>query len=525
MQINHQQKLVVVLSTALIVVLSAITIFNRPDLEVRDSTDSAAIAAQNRADEEEYQRYLASIQTDPAASKALMQDLIKQEDVKKDIETQLGVNRPVVVPVIADSSLTITQETGQAAMIRYFSDLGGIYQNVEASAAQLDATLFNEEANGTAAATTISQVQSAAAQMKQVRVPVEAAAFHKAEMIVLGEYVDTLNQARLYQSTQNADWTEVYQSYAVAAKAFANVSVEASKLETKYSLGLDTSSDFAQTSIWDMMFGAKVAQAQFGGTIVIKDIPRILEFAFTQAVSRIFAKFAISMIQRLITTIQNNFQISNFLYYTDALVQGQYTEDYLTKYISSASDRNIIKKLIPQFSCSNTSSSDLKIVYKQKAREHIGFDPNSVKPTDPDFYIKMQKMGEFFSSPFAYELYLEDIAAGTAAEAKSAAYLEQLAPGLKVSREVDKRIAQSLKSIDSSIQSGFQAIFDLGTGDTSKPATAIVAAVMENLFNKFLFKGAVYKEQKICIDAAQINPVTPIGEQGFDQTGTPPEPK
>jgi hypothetical protein len=129
----------------------------------------------------------------------------------------------------------------------------------------------------------------------------------------------------------------------------------------------------------------------------------------------------------------------------------------------------------------------------------------------------MSKLGNFFASPQGWELYISDVAAETRAEARSTAYLEQIAPGTKVSREADKQIATALKTVEKGLDKAFDSIFDVGTGNSGEgPASKIVANVMSTIFNKFVFKGAVFKEQKVCINSTVLTPITPADGSTYD---------
>ena len=58
-------------------------------------------------------------------------------------------------------------------------------------------------------------------------------------------------------------------------------------------------------------------------------------------------QFMLSFMNKLATKIEQSYRISNFLYYSDALVSGEYVDDYLNKYVSDPVDRVMAKNFIP----------------------------------------------------------------------------------------------------------------------------------------------------------------------------------
>jgi hypothetical protein len=89
--------------------------------------------------------------------------------------------------------------------------------------------------------------------------------------------------------------------------------------------------------------------------------------AIKEGLRSAFVSFMGTMLNKLIAKIESNYMIANFLYYSDALVAGQYTDDYLNKYVQLQSDRQIIKRFIPQLSCGR-NTADLRPVFEAKAQ-------------------------------------------------------------------------------------------------------------------------------------------------------------
>src|SRR5262245_13478710 len=179
MKISSQQKAVIVLCTALIVMLSLITVLNRPDIALRDTVDYKAAAEQDRQLEAEYQDYLASIKTDPSASQKLLDTLVTNDDIKSEVDAAFAFNDPVELPTIPDSALKISSQAGREALLSYFVAVGKIHNTIEQIANNLSGDLFVDDIGSAELERQHTQVNQAVIAMGSVTVPKEAVSFHK----------------------------------------------------------------------------------------------------------------------------------------------------------------------------------------------------------------------------------------------------------------------------------------------------------------------------------------------------------
>jgi hypothetical protein len=221
--------------------------------------------------------------------------------------------------------------------------------------------------------------------------------------------------------------------------------------------------------------------------------------------------------------------IANFLYYSDALVSGQYTDDYLNKYVADPLDRQIVKKFIPQFNCGQ--NQDLRPLFQAKASQYLGFDPKSVSLDDQNYYQKMAKVGEFMASPEGWQQHYQGLAAQAQSEAEKAADKELSSPGLKTPRDIiNNNIAKSINSIVSSENASLNALMQLGGQNAKSFISSFIAQLTQSLMNNFVFRGAlassgqpgVLKEQSTCLAAAQVQLVLPTPQTNYQQP--PPAP-
>ncbi len=259
-----------------------------------------------------------------------------------------------------------------------------------------------------------------------------------------------------------------------------------------------------------------VFQAQaFGPTVIIGNIPDAIQHAVEEALTSSFLAFAQNYTKELIQKIENNYKIANFLYYTDALVTGQYLQDYLNKYVTEPFDQRMVMAFVPQVTCGN--KVDIAAELRQQARNYLGYDPTQLQTNDPDFYLKLARMGDFYSSPAGWEQHYEDLAKKAASEAKAAAQAEITSPGVKTGRlEVGAEgvtIATTVNSLIQNQSAAIQASLDLGTVHVDQIAGTLARNTIYKFVNSFAFKGAVLKEQGTCVSTPTLEPIIPIGDQ------------
>lgn len=527
---TKEQKGYLVTVVVLIIILSLVSLWHRPDLSYQ-APSNVGSNNQPQVDAAAYLKYLESLKVDPAASKMLFQELLSEEDIKKEVVTALGVNQPVKPPEIAQASMKISNATGREAIVDYLTDTVGPIVVFNKNTLDLNKQLFDQ--NTSMADTVLKEEQNLWEKLTQVAVPKEAVALHKALLSSFESYDQLLRTAEDYAKGANPDpWPQVYQNYAAINLTTQIYNAEFKKLSEKYDLAALSLYYVESPPLAHSLF-FKRADAFLGlgdVTITIGDIPRLIMDAVKEGLAASFSQFMGAMIQKLLAKIEQNYLIANFLYYSDALLTGQYVDDYLTKYVSDSLDRQIVKKFIPQFSC-NQQNQDLKPIFKAKAAEYLGFDPSSINPNDPDYYQKMGRVGNFLSNPSGWETHFQALADQAKSEAEKAAEKELVSPGLKTPRDLVKlSIGMSISNIVSAQRAGFSAILQLGISNASSFVSKLVATLTQTLVNQFVFRGAVsntgaigvLKEQSTCLAAAQMQLVLPTADTVYQNP--PPAP-
>ncbi len=532
---TKEQKQYFVTAVVLILILSLVSLLSRPDFRYVDQNDYKKLQAQEEADRLAYAKYLETLKIDSVASKELFQELFTEADIEKEVIAQLKANEPVKKPEIKTSDLIVVENSGEAGFVDYLSKSAGLGLVFGSKTAGANEALFSKDLNEVKRVNT--EFKTILKELYQTPVPSEALALHKALVGSFVAYGNVVNDAEKFTVEENQDpWPSVYQALVAVNDSMRDYGTELTRLAGGYKI-----TDAQITPYYVAEKGnnkgfafIKTAHALFGVgdvTITIGDIPRIIMDAVKEGLVAATAQFMSQFLTKFIAKIEQNYLVANFLFYSDALISGQYTQDYLTKYVSNQLDRQIVKRFIPQFSC-GAQPNDLKPVFQAKAQTYLGFDPRTLDPNDPKYFQKLAKVGDFMSSESGWRLYFEDLAAATKSEAEKAADKELSSSGLKTPRDtLSKGITNSINSIVSSQKAAFQNAFNLGIANASSFIKTIVSGLTQSLVNQFVFKGAtqnggvvgVLKEQSTCLATAQISPVLPVGSSNFQDPPPPPD--
>lgn len=507
---NIPKKYLTIGILAVVVVLLIVTLVQPSNFLFKDKTDYQKQQEQAAAERKEYADYLASIKPDPEASQQLFQNVIDQVQVETAVAQELNTAQKIVIPTIPDSTLVLESRGGQQAMTDYFTAVGKLIVDLKTEVDPTAKKLFSQDsapgdyANGFAAASAFVD------KMYRTPVPAEAANFHKAELVAIDSLRGLIGQAQNYAAdAETKPWPGVYASYSIINDRLAAVDSEFKALDSKYQISQITipyelAGSPGQPALVKLGV-VKSAQAQFA----VADIPQTARYILDQALGAAFANFFSVFLENFIQTLENNYKISNFLYYTDALITGQYLNDYLTKYVPDSLDQSLIRRFIPQISCAG-NQEDLQPIFTAKAKEY--FNPNDLNPADADFYEKLARGGNVsFSTPAGQEALFKEYASGALAQSYDAALTELLNEnGLKVPRSTTAKVIETtIGSLAGTLQSSIEGRLNLGSYDPESIVSKIVSSGLTAFEKKFIFKGAVLKEQTTCISYPQLQPVIP----------------
>ncbi len=498
----------------LVVVLLVVTFVQPGNFRYTEQGVTKEDQAKAEALRKQYAEYLASIKPDPEASKKLFRELIDEKQLEKQVAAELKTNQKITIPEVANTKLNIVQETGQAPVDTYFRAVEPVVKQYALNTGAAAPRLFNDADPDQVAIDTNAALE----QLYKAPVPQDVLAFHKAEIGTMEQIVALANTAEIVDEPKAEPWPKVYEQYAVINDQTKVLKDEFNRLDQKYAL--TTPRGEGQKSVVDRsVFMVKSAEAFVGGpVVVVDDVWATVEKIAREALASAFANFMNKFLDKLITDIQENYYVANFLYYTDALVRGQYIDDYLNKYITDAVDQQLITRFIPQFNCAD-NKEDLAPIFIAKAREYLGFDPSTIDPGSSDFYSKMGRLPDLF--PEEQELNFRGAAQTAMIRANESAIIEQLTPtGTKLPRSdvLGKQITTTVASINAQLQAAFNAKLGLGTNNTQSVVSQLVSSTINQFVDKYVFKGVVLKEQETCIQLPQLKPIVP----GIDPGTTPP---
>ncbi len=506
---NREQKSYFVITVITIVALIVVTFWRPTGFEFGGNKNQNVQSAQD--EREQYTDYLASLQADSEASRELLKEIVTEDAVRADVELLLQTNQKIPTPDIPTSTLTVNEQTGAAPLTEYFTKSFGATLAHNEQVAQSVKSLFTPDTSPQVVQSLRARNESLVRDLRGISVPTEALAYHKAQILAFEHYGNVLESAEDFsRSSSSVSWSSVYRNYSIINNEIDAANIQFGGLNNKYKFSEALSNHFAVSSASSPFVHS--ADAIFGlgdFTIVVGDIPQEIWQAIRETLARSFARFAITMLDKVVTSVEANFAITSQLYYSEALGQ-LYTEEYLTKYIQDPLDQEVIKRFLPQYFCLPSNREELTGIFTQKAKDYLGYDPGNLDPSDPDFYLKLAKSGSFLASPQGQELYYKDLANQAGSAAAGAAAKEVLSPGLKSPRDlVNNQIQRTMASIFNTEAAAINGSIQLGTNNVETIVGQLVASVIENLLNKFVFSGAVVQEQSACISAPLTKPVIP----------------
>jgi len=531
---TKEQKRYLATVVVLILILGLVSFWHKSDFRYKDTKDYSK-PSQSVIEANAYLDYLESLKIDPKASQELFEKVLTQDDVKKEVEAALEIDQTITPPAIDQKQIKTTAASGQQAVVDYLTATMGPITEYNGKAAGLNESLFAQDA--AAADQAKAEFAGVYGKILGVDTPKEALDMQESLLTAYAAYGELLDSSKSYATGENVNpWPNVYRDYVVINDSLKKYGEEFKKLDDKYQLASLPDLHYVVSHEDVKKSGFSLIPVAHAGLIpgvpdlmiTIGDIPSLVKDGIEQGLAASFSQFMGSFIQQLIQKIESNYMVANFLYYSDALINGQYANDYLNKYVADPLDRRIIKTFIPQFNCGQ--NQDLRPLFAAKANQYLGFDPENLDPKDPDYYQKMAQVGNFLASPNGWATYYQSMADQAASEAEKAADKELTSSGLKTPRDIiSNNIAKSINSIVSSERASLTALMQLGGQNAKSFISGFIAQLTQNLMNNFVFSGVtgtdqpgVFKEQATCLAAAQIQLVVPVTGTKYQQPSTGP---
>lgn len=532
---TKEQKQIFFGCLALVLIILGFSYFNSDRYKPKPVVEN--LASNEVFNSKAYLEYFAAANVDKKASQDLLQTIITEEDIKKEVEKDLAVDQKITPPALDESKIKVVNKNTEQDINNYLSST---ISEVYAFNGEVKSPSENLFGGGVSNSEKIKPaVTGLTSKLYEIEVPKEAESMHKALITAYTAYDNLVETSKQFNQdfSQNQNlWPEVYKDYAIANNSAKVYTEELNKIASKYSIAyvdvkIKYASNTADTRPMAMQILIPEANAFLGlsFSFTVADIPRIIMDAVKEGLRSAFLQFMGAMLNKLVAKIEQSYAISNFLYYTDALVNGQYVDDYLNKYVQDQLDKTIIKKLIPQINCGN--NPNLKQLFLAQANQYLGYNPATLNVNDPDYYSKMAKAGDFLASPSGWQQYYEGLAAKAQSQAQKAAEQELTSPGLKTPRSTIKStISSSINSIISAERASLTAVLQLGINNAESIISGVVAQLTQTLVNRFVFQGvvssggsiAVYKEQATCFAVPVVDPVLPVPPTEYQQPKSPP---
>lgn len=460
-----------------------------------------------------YKRLLDSIQPDKEASKKLFKEVVSEEEVKRQIETDLQAKRQIPMPEVTAKELQLSSQVGKEAIVAYFRSIAPSLKDHWVSIKPITEKSYQPETSSSDLEMALGKTNLFIEALKSVPVPQEMKEFHSAELLAAYSYRNILEQGIAYKKGQlSVPWPEVYKQFVIAEQALDKADAEFLKIDKKYTIGAIAlfPKDNYYARVMEF-FSTKKANAFLGAgdlVVVTSSIPDQIKDGIKKAFASAYGRYASQFLGSLINTIDKNFKIANYVYYADA-VKGQYIGSYLSKY-STQLDQEIVKRFIPQLTCGQNQNENLRPFLQTKAREYLGFNPSSISLDDPNYEAKMVKVGDFLSNPTGWNMYYDQVAQQATSEAEKALDRELTSSGLKSPRDIlGNQISASLNVVENSQVAALVASMQLGSVNAENLVSQLASSVLDSLANKFVFNGAVLQEQSVCTPIPVLNPIVP----------------
>lgn len=522
--VNIPRKYLLGLVVVMIVILVTVITTNPGTLKFQDDTDYEAqkLVAANEA--RQYQALLDSLQPDYQSSQQMLKKIATEDLVRQEVQSALYTNQRVNIPTVATADLTLNNRTDKAAVVDYLNRLGSVLSNYNQQAEAGVNQTFADNPDSAQISSAERKTKELSQSLRGLAVPTDAVEMHKAYIVTYDTFGSFLDIAGNYATGTNTDpWPSVYGQYATIDNQLGVANSQFLKISEKFALGPD---DFNKVERGLSLI--KPAQAQFGvGITTVIDIKAAAEVGIRAGLARSFARFATTMLDKLVAHIEKSFAIASQLYYSQDLGR-YYSVEYMKKFVSDPAEQDIIQKFLPEYFCTNQSKDELKKIFTAKARVNQGTDI-IIDPSDPQFLNKLAKLGgDEKNYEGWWEDYYSSLASETQQAAEAAATKEVLSPGLKSGRDlVNGQINKTMAAIFNTQEAAIAGTINLGTNNADNAVSQLVAGIVENMVNKFIFTAigagssssggiAVIQEQNVCLKVPQIKPIAAIGQTGYE---------
>lgn len=567
-----KRRLVIAASGITVVALAMITIFGgsnfffKPDKvdTAKQQADFNAKIAEQRA---EYRKMLLDAKIDREAGKEVLSKVIDEKTVKAEMEELLQVDQKITIPEVEIPASNIRSKASDQEVKDYFNTHFQQKKEFTEKTRTASMNLYHDTAPQELIDKAAADTREYLAVLKSQQIPSEAVDYHKSIIGAYESYERMIGLANTYYSGEKTEpWSEGYREWMVSNE-FANRSIsEIKELDEKYALSQVYADVYQAEAPWLSKLGLVNQAEAFGlfGVTFNFEIGNIME-EIKSAIASFLSALISRFLSSYVTKIEKSFQISNYLYYADALVTGQYTDDFLDKYLgecvdpaqavnapglvqnrgtpeecyrqggldvgglvnsslTKTIDKQMIKAFMPQFNCGVVDRQQIAPLLQQRAMEYAGVD--ITQPIDVnrgDFYEVVNRVNHLAADAVGQELIAKNVAQVTTQKISDAIAQELLGTGKKAGRTNPAQQGQggaqaapkpiitlSVDGVKNAQLAGLIGSVALGTdrAQMTLNVASLVRTVITAFLNSFVFQSAAYlfKEQdrQACITGVPV---------------------
>lgn len=160
--------------------------------------------------------------------------------------------------------------------------------------------------------------------------------------------------------------------------------------------------------------------------------------------------------QKLVNNLTNTYKIKDFQGYADAVASQVYTTNLIRKNVPDGADQLILRSMLNN----PLAVQSVMPAVRQRTDAALGFSPDEVNFDDPDFYMKMSRVGAGDTNPFAVHVAMVDEAYQLQSKGSEAAKSEIIqSNGFKTPKDCPGNIAEQ-QMIDQRYQAASRELQD-----------------------------------------------------------------
>jgi hypothetical protein len=219
----------IIAGIVLVLILSALSWWNRTDRGDKPGAISS--------DEQNFIVTDDGIVTDLRASQQVLGEVVKLEDIKREVNSDLGTDRQIEIPEISDSALRITKVNTAQGIAIYANSVEAIVDDYRIKSSGFIDELYSDEITNEEIDRALKDIGDAIRNLYAISVPRDAVEFHKAAINMFVANENLVEEAKRYKANPTEEiWTSVYYQYGVANEVYKVMEKNFLALKQKYGL-------------------------------------------------------------------------------------------------------------------------------------------------------------------------------------------------------------------------------------------------------------------------------------------------